>query len=256
MLSKNKISFINSLKNKKYREIHRQFVAEGSKLVVDLLKSSFTVHEVYAQPGWLETFDKHFISSSISIIEIREEEMGRITALSTPSPVLAVVNFPERELMTNEIASGLTLVLDDMHDPGNLGTIVRIADWFGIGHIVCSLTCVDLYNPKVVQSTMGSIARVQVHYFDLCQFLAGLPGDFPVYGTFLEGENMYDKKLAEKGVIIIGSESNGISPEVEKFVSDRLYIPAYPPNSGGAESLNASVATAIVCAEFRRRMLR
>ena len=146
----------------------------------------------------------------------------------------------------------LCLALDDVQNPGNLGTIVRLADWFGIEHIFCSRGCADIYNPKTVQATMGGLARVQVHYMDLPQMLSLLPEDVPVYGTFLDGDNLYKKSLDNRGLIVMGNEGKGISSSVEAFVTERLYIPNYPAGRATSESLNVAIATAIVCAEFRR----
>ena len=154
----------------------------------------------------------------------------------------------------NEVAKKqLCLVLDDVQNPGNLGTIVRLADWFGIEHIFCSKGCADIYNPKTVQATMGGIARVQMHYVDLPEMLSSLERGIPVYGTFLDGDNMYQKTLENRGLIVMGNEGKGVSREVEALVSERLYIPNYPEGRETSESLNVAIATAIVCAEFRRR---
>jgi RNA methyltransferase, TrmH family len=258
MLSKSRISFISSLKIKKYREIHRQFIAEGSKLVLDLLKSHYIIKECYASASWINEIQPGIIPGSISVNVVDEAEMGKITCLSTPSRVLALVEIPENRMDFSKFAD-LVLVLDDIRDPGNLGTIIRIADWFGVETVICSENSVDLYNPKVVQATMGSIARVNVIYEELEAFFQKLPVGIPVYGTFLRGENIYTKDLDNKGILIIGNEAKGISKVVEKYVTDRLFIPgfrSYETSDRSADSLNASVATAIVCSEFRRRLFR
>jgi TrmH family RNA methyltransferase len=186
--------------------------------------------------------------------EVTDEELKRASFQETPQQVLAVFKQLTYEVDVNEVArKQLCLVLDDVQNPGNLGTIVRLADWFGIEHIFCSKGCADIYNPKTVQATMGGIARVQVHEADLPELLSRLDKDIPVYGTFLDGENMYGKELENRGLIVMGNEGKGVSKEVAAFVTERLYIPNYPEGRETSESLNVAIATAIVCAEFRRR---
>ena len=255
MLSRNQVKHIHSLKQKKFREIHQQFLAEGSKLILEMLDSSYKLSAIYATAEWLTQNDSILISRKIPYTEISVPEMERITALSSPSPVLAVAEFPEIPIFASDIFNDLALVLDDIKDPGNLGTILRIADWFGIRFIICSMNTVDLYNPKVIQATMGSFTRVMVIYDNLPRFLSSFDGKTRIYGTFPEGENIYSGPLKTKGIIVIGNESEGISSEIAELVTDRISIPSYPPASGHdhAESLNASVATAIICSEFRRR---
>lgn len=252
MLSKNRIKFIHSLKRKKFRETHHRFLVEGSKLVLDLLRSPYSISEIFVTHSWIAEKVQEVIQRKVPVTEITEAEMEKITSLSTPSPVLAIVEIPAAVPDVTGIAGDLVLMLDDIRDPGNLGTIIRIADWFGIRTIICSENTVDLYNPKVVQSTMGSIAKVDVFYRDLKKFLEDLPHNIKIYGTFLDGENIYTGILENKGIVIIGNESNGISGDVSHFVSNRLCIPAFTPGKP-PDSLNASVATAIVCSEFRRR---
>jgi TrmH family RNA methyltransferase len=190
----------------------------------------------------------------VEVDEVTEEDLKRVSFQETPQQVLAVFKQPVYEVDVNVVAKkNLCLVLDDVQNPGNLGTIVRLADWFGIEHIFCSKGCADIYNPKTVQATMGGIARVQVHYVDLPEMLKSLEVGIPVYGTFLDGENMYQKTMENRGLIVMGNEGKGVSKEVEAFVSERLYIPNYPAGRETSESLNVAIATAIVCAEFRRR---
>ena len=234
MLSKNEIKEIRALGQKKFRDEQGLFVVEGEKLVEEALRSGFEVV-------------RHF-----RIEEIGEEAMARISQLTHPSPALAVVRQPDREQLRTE-ADELVLALDGIRDPGNLGTILRIADWFGIRQILASEDTVELYNPKVVQATMGAIFRVRVHYCDLPVVMPGLTGHLPIYGTFLEGDNIYETPLTKGGIIVMGSEANGISPEVAAIVTRKLHIPPFPPDSHTSESLNVAVATAITCAEFRRR---
>jgi TrmH family RNA methyltransferase len=256
MLSGNQVKYINALKLKKNRETQRQFIAEGSKLVIELLNGPYHINEIYATPEWIGMNAAFVRPGKIIPQQVTEKELSRITALNTPSPVLAIVSIPSAEVEPLSFNNKLVLALDDIRDPGNLGTIIRIADWYGISAVICSETTVDLYNPKVVQATMGSIARIPVHYTNLADFLSGLPASHKVYGSFLEGENIYTSVLSDNGVIIIGNESKGISQGVEKFVTDKIHIPSFATGKKSeehVESLNASVAAAVICSEFRRR---
>jgi len=253
MLSKNTIKHINALKLNKFRASFHEFIAEGDKLVTELLESHFKIIEIFAVKEWLAI---HKIADNIAITEVTVAELERISGLTTPNMVMALLEIPEPHMIDALVFDKLILVLDEIKDPGNLGTIIRIADWFGIKNIVCSHHTVDVYNPKVVQATMGSIARVYVQYLDLVEFFNTAPKDLPVYGTLLNGENIYTQSLSKNGMIIIGNESNGISNEIIPFISQKLYIPSFAiSRENKAESLNAAVATAIVCAEFMRRTL-
>ena len=249
MLSKNKIKYIRSLDLKKNRKEERAFVAEGHKLVGDLL-GHFVCRLLVATRSWL---DKNPKVKAQEIIEVTQEELTRASLQKTPQDVLAIFEQPSYEMQPGVVAQSLCLALDDIQDPGNLGTIIRVADWFGIEDIFCSLGTVDVYNPKTIQATMGALARVKLHYCDLPSFIASLK-DIPVYGTFLDGDNMYEKKLTPHGLIVMGNEGNGVSAEVANLVNERLYIPNYPPQRETSESLNVAMATGIICAEFRRRM--
>ena len=237
-MSKNELRHVRALSQKKYRDETGLFVVEGEKMVSEALSSGFEVVSVYRRD------------------DIGEEAMGRLSSLSSPSPVLAVVRQPAPSAFS--ASKGLFLALDGIRDPGNLGTILRVADWFGIDGVVASPDTVELYNPKVVQATMGAIFRVPFHRQEIpafCREVLAVGGH--VYGTFLEGENLYRKDLdcgsAAPSVIVIGNESNGISRETAACVSDRLFIPPYPADDPGSESLNAAIATAVTVAEFRRR---
>lgn len=247
-ISSNEIKRVKALQQKKFRDEAGLFVVEGEKMVEEARKSPFRVNAVYRRD------------------EIGDEAMKRISALASPSPVLAVVSKPE-DIYIDDCMSlsgllskgGLYLALDTIRDPGNLGTILRIADWFGIDAVFAAKDTVDVFNPKVVQSTMGAIFRVRMHYVDLpsiSDMMLDLGGR--IYGTFLDGQNIYSRPL-DTGVdgipsmIVIGNESEGISKAMAAKVSDRLYIPPYPADDPGSESLNAAVATAITVAEFRRR---
>ncbi|MBL0329541.1 MAG: RNA methyltransferase [Bacteroidetes bacterium] len=255
MLSKSQISFINSLKQKKYREEHRLFIAEGAKIVPELMQSAIVVKQVYATSDFLRN---NVIPATVERFEIKENELERISVLTKANEVLAVCETPNYVLNAEDLKGKLTLLLDDIKDPGNLGTIIRIADWFGIENIICSSETVDAFNPKVVQATMGSIARIKVHYVDLVAFLQQqtTTNKQPVYGALLEGKNIYSEKLSSEGLIVIGNESRGISEDVQKLITDKISIPSfshYKQGSGEAESLNAAIATSIICSEFRRR---
>lgn len=250
MLSKNKIKYIRSLEQKKYRKEEKAFLAEGHKLVGDL-SGHFECRLVAATSTWLES---HPDIKADEIVEVSEEELKKASLLKTPQDVLAVFRIPETNPGTRDIAGSLCLALDDVQDPGNLGTILRTADWFGIRHVFCSIGTADAYNPKTVQATMGALARVRIHYCDLKDLIGTLP-DMPVYGTFLDGKNIYGQELTPHGLIVMGNEGKGISQEMEKLVNRRLLIPNYPQGEETSESLNVATATAIVCAEFRRRML-
>ncbi len=246
-ISNNEIKRLKSLQQKKFRDETGLFVVEGEKMVEEAMKSGYKVREVYRRD------------------EIGEEAMKRISSLASPSPVLAVVEKPEDIYVENvsDISSlwkkgGLFLALDTIRDPGNLGTILRVADWFGIDAVFAAENTVEIFNPKVVQATMGAIFRVKFHYVNLPELSDLMLGDGGnIYGTFLDGENMYSKTLSTGGdkpaMIVIGNESEGISQAMAEKVSDRLYIPPYPADDPGSESLNAAVATAITVAEFRRR---
>ena len=250
MISKNRIKYVRSLEMKKYRKAEGVFVAEGHKLVGDLL-GAFELVYVAAVQEWAERHADALRGVDMDVVT--DDELRRISFQETPQQVLAIFRQPQYEVNASEVAkTQLCLALDDVQNPGNLGTIVRLADWFGIEHIFCSRGCADIFNPKTVQATMGGIARVQVHYVDLPQMLATLDAGIPVYGTFLDGETIYQKTLENRGLIVMGNEGKGVSPEVEAHVTERLYIPNYPAGRETSESLNVAIATAIVCAEFRR----
>ena len=238
MISKNEIKEIRALGQKKFREERGLFVVEGEKLVEEALRSGFDVVAHYR------------------VEDIGAETMGRISQLTHPSPALAVVRCPapvEPVIDPDE----LVLALDGVRDPGNLGTILRIADWFGIRQVLASPDTVECYNPKAVQATMGAIFRVRVHYCDLPAFLGrpAKPGRTNVYGTFLEGDNIYQAPLTRGGILVMGSEADGVSPEVAAVVDRKLFIPPFPADAHTSESLNVAVATAICCSEFRRRKI-
>lgn len=240
MISKNKIKLIHSLETKKGREKVGLFVAEGPKVVNDLLHEGFVADEI--------------------LDDI--EDIKKVSFLQHPQPLLGVFKLPEvtlkspndyLSLFNKVVDNHLVLALDGVQDPGNLGTIIRIADWFGIENIFCSHETADCWNPKVVQATMGSIARVKLHYLNLNDLIDQLPADYPIYATLLDGYNIYEQELSHHGMIVMGNEGKGISPQLRTKINRKLLIPNYPPERETAESLNVAIATSIVCAEFRRR---
>ncbi len=249
MLTKNQVKRIQSLGRKKGRKEEGCFIAEGDKLVEDTLQA-FELDTLLATRSWIEAHP--WVTQAQ---EVTDTEMARVSQLTTPSQVLAVYRIPQYRLDSEALRNELVLALDTVQDPGNLGTIVRLADWFGIHHIVCSPETADLYNPKVVQATMGALARVKVYYTPLPDFLASMERE-RVYGTFLDGVDMYQTELSGSGVIVMGNEGNGISRELEPYIGRRLYIPNYPLGAPTSESLNVAMAAAITCAEFRRRQNR
>ncbi len=250
-VSKNRIKYIHSLELKKNRKADKVFLAEGHKLVGELL-GHFPCRFIIATAEWLSE-NRHLPTEDVSVAT--EEELARASLQKTPQQVLAVFQQPEDETDASVISRSLCLALDDVQDPGNLGTIVRLADWFGIEHIFCSPNTVDIYNPKAIQATMGGIARVKLHYTPLPDLIRS-SGEVPVYGTFLDGENIYTQPLTPYGLIVMGNEGNGIGKEVEQLVNRKLYIPNYPAGRETSESLNVAIATAVVCAEFRRQAAR
>jgi RNA methyltransferase, TrmH family len=244
MLSKSIIKYIQSLQHKKFRTVEKLFVAEGPKLVGELLQGKkFRCRNVYAVASWKPEF---VLPDNCLVERIADFELEKISSLSTPNQVLALFEIPEQTPVT-DLNKKFTLVLDDVQDPGNLGTIIRIADWFGVEHIICSLQTADQYNAKVVQSTMASLQNVQLFYTDLPTWLAGT-SDVPIYAASLGGEPLQQFSNAGEGIIIIGNESKGISPELLKMATTKINI----GRIGQAESLNAAVATGIIMYEFTR----
>lgn len=244
MISKNQQKYIRQLEQKKYRKREGCFVAEGTKVVGDLLKR-YQPLALYATESW-------DAPKGVGYTLVSEEELQRVSFQQHPQQVLAIFPIPQPTDPVS-LRGSLTLALDGVQDPGNLGTIIRIADWFGIDTIICSEDTADAWNPKVIQATMGSIARVNVIYANLLELLDTLPSDYPVYGTFLDGENIYTQTLSSEGLIIMGNEGNGISDAVRAKVNRRLLIPDFHQGDT-ADSLNVAIATAITCSEFRRRI--
>lgn len=250
MITKNQIKHLSSLKQLKFRKEFREFVVEGEKMLAELLKSDLEILSVYALEEWINTNEDLLLSLNIDICKVSPKVLERISSLKTPNKVLALVKMPEYPLPQKSDFEDLVLVLDKIQDPGNLGTIIRTADWFGVKHIVCSEDTVDLFNTKVIQSTMGSFLRVKTHYTKLSGFLKNnVSQGLNIYGALLDGENVYDHKFPGKGILIIGNESKGISDEIEQLITHRISIPAH--KNSKAESLNASVAAGILMGEFR-----
>ena len=253
MLSKNKIKYIRSLSLSKFRTLHREFISEGTKVVSELVKSPIAVSDIFVTQRWADDNSKLHLSFSYEIIT--ENEMKLISQLSTPPGVLAIAAIPTCNLEINKIQDDLCLVLDGINDPGNLGTIIRTADWFGVRHIICSLDTVDAYHPKVVQSTMGSLFRIHVYETELSSFLNSVKSqNISIFGAVMQGANIYKTQLSIKSsFLIIGSESHGIRDYILPFINYPITFPAFSKNyEQGAESLNASIATALILGEFRR----
>ena len=247
-MTRSDIQLVRSLSDKRGRSEHGLFVAEGAKLIGELRRSNLRIHRIFATEGLFEGPEVECVT---------EKEMERLSLLKTPSNSLAIVEIPRYRLDAAHVGQRLTLALDDVQNPGNLGTIIRLADWFGIGEIFCSPATADCFNPKVVQATMGAILRVRVHYVELAPLLAQAAArGVPVYGTFLEGENLYDAQLTDGGIIVMGNEGRGVRPDVAQTVTRKLFIPPFPADRRASESLNVAMATGVVCAEFRRRGIR
>ena len=241
MLSKNQIKNISQLKQKKFRETEQLFIAEGVKVIQELVASSLKLVHIYST----ESHDFGVRSEQITLIS--ENDLKKISALTNPNTCLAVFEIPKNEGLKNE---NLQVALDDVRDPGNLGTIIRLCDWFGITELICSETTVDSYNPKVIQATMGSITRVKIYYLDLESHLKKTK--VPVYGTFMDGENIYKQNLTTEGIIVMGNEANGISKQIEALVTNKIAIPRFG-SLQATESLNVATATAITLSEFKRK---
>ncbi len=251
MISKNRIKYIRSLEQRKVRRTDDVFLAEGPKLVGELLPY-FSCRFLAATADWLHAHDD---VKADEVTEASPDELSRASLLRTPQDVIAIFSQRHDGVPAGVLDNQLCLALDGVQDPGNVGTILRVADWFGIEHVFCSADTADVYSPKTVQATMGALARVHVHSTDLTALIASASADTAVYGTFLDGADIYAQPLSRTGLIIMGNEGNGISREVGCLVRQRLLIPNFPTGRHTTESLNVGVATAVVCAEFRRRCL-
>ena len=243
MITANQKKFVKSLGQKKFRTEYNSFIVEGEKVLSELLQSDFEIESIFATQPWIELN----LNLAVECIEVSQKELNSISSLKTPNNILAIVKQKNNQLV--DLSSQLTIALDTIQDPGNLGTIIRTADWFGIKNIICSSDSVDVYNPKVMQATMGSFFRVSVHYINLREFFSKNK-KLTVFGGLLDGENIYKKELNSKGsILLLGNESKGISNELIPFITDKIFIPKF----GKAESLNVAMATAILCSEFARR---
>ena len=240
MVSKNQIKLITSLQQKKYRQTHQLFIAEGVKVIQELLVSNFMLEHLFVTENLFESVpsDKKTL--------ISESDLKKISCLATPNNCLALFKIPNEKKILHD---GLIVALDEVRDPGNLGTIIRLCDWFGVKQIVCSTNSVDIYNPKVVQATMGSISRVNVVYTNLVEFLSNAQAE--IFGTIMDGKNVYKENLPQNGILVLGNEANGISKEIENLITQKLSIPRFG-DLQKTESLNVATATAIFLSEFKR----
>lgn len=253
MLSKNKIKLIQSLNRKKNRDETGLFLVEGNKMVEEALRSEFQIELLVCTSTFLDQ-NSNLSGLANELIETDSENLHKASLMQNPQDALALVRQPLNSKPEFNLNSDLVLALDFIQDPGNLGTIFRIADWFGVSSIICSENTVDCFNPKVVQASMGAIFRIKTWYTKLEDFLGDAERkQIPIYGTFLDGQNIYTQALTNNGVVIMGNEGNGISEEIGRFVSNRLFIPSFSTNENKTESLNVAIATAICCSEFRRR---
>lgn len=252
MLSKAKIKYVRSLERKKVRGEEHVFVAEGNKMVEDMLAAGFACEWLIAKPSWMEMQGDLCVKEMVVAEE--EDDIRKVSFLKTPQDVLAVFKKPLWDVESFEAKGKLVIALDGVQDPGNLGTILRIADWFGIEHIVCSNDTADVFSPKTVQATMGALAHIKVYYTNLEAYLKEQAAKgVPLFGTFLDGDDIYKKELTPNGIIVMGNEGQGIRPSIGALISDRLLIPNYSDGRETSESLNVAIATAVICAEFRRR---
>jgi TrmH family RNA methyltransferase len=253
MVSKNTIKLIKSLALKKIRIKENLFLVEGDKNVSEVLASDFGIIKLYATNPFLEN-NKSLLYKANQIVEVTQQDINQASLLKNPQNSIALCALPETKNLPDSIDSDLWIYLDDIQDPGNLGTIIRICDWFGIEYLFCSSKTADIFNPKVIQASMGSFCRIQVYYtpFEPLTKLA-INSGLPILGAFLDGENIYEMKLPLKALLVMGNEGNGISAEIENIIEQRIKIHAFNQNPASAESLNVSVATAIICAEFKRQ---
>ncbi len=248
MLSKSQISLLKSLQHKKERKENGLFLVEGYKSVIEFINSSYQIEAIYHTASFASKMLN--LSQKINLYNISVTDIEKISSLKTPQEVIALVKIPLHPPLNNQkLRQKFSLVLDGIQDPGNMGTIIRTADWFGIDNIICSEDTVDAYNPKVVQASMGSLSRINVHYADITSVLPQI--GLPIFGAMLNGENIYQTKFGNEGLIVMGNEGNGLRPEVERLISKAITI----PRAGKAESLNVGIATALFCAEITRNKL-
>ncbi|QZT37017.1 RNA methyltransferase [Halosquirtibacter xylanolyticus] len=252
-LSKNRIKYIKSLSQKKYRKQEKHYIAEGAKIIEDLILANHPIKIIYAAP---EAYDKLLNLSqrkNITLVETSIKSIEKASHLTTPSNAIALMAIEPDVFSIDMLHNKITIALDNIQDPGNLGTIIRIADWFGIDNIICSKDTVDVYNNKVIQSTMGAIARVKVYYDDLHHIIdQATQNNINIFGTFLDGKNIYSEELPKQGIVVMGNEGKGISESIESLVTNKITIPSFRQEKG-SESLNVAMATSIICSEFMRR---
>jgi TrmH family RNA methyltransferase len=245
MLSKSQIGFIKSLHQKKYRKENGIFIIEGIKSIIEFLPSTYQLHSIYYLAAYKSLLPN--LPSNIKLFEINNAELDKISTLQSPQGILALVHIPKTNVFNfNILKNSFTLVLDGVQDPGNLGTIIRTADWFGVKNIICSVNTAEIYNPKTIQATMGSLCRVNVFYQDLPEMLSH--AEVPVFGALLDGKNSYTVDWGKEGILILGNEGQGISAEVKKFIQ----FPVTIPRTGSAESLNVAISAGILCSEISR----
>jgi TrmH family RNA methyltransferase len=247
MISKKWIKLINSLQHKKYRRQHQAFLVEGAKSVLELFSSDYQIQMLFVTDEFHQQHIRMLQKQSLEYQVVSQQELEKTGVFQTNNACLAVVSTkPNQPLQVN--GHEYLLMLDDVKDPGNVGTILRIADWFGINKVICSENTTDFYNPKVIAASMGSFTRVQAYYCDLSQYLQEIAVELPVYGAFLDGTDVHAVNFAKAGILVMGNESQGIRPQIEAMVTSKIHIPRY----GGAESLNVGIATAVICDNIRR----
>jgi RNA methyltransferase, TrmH family len=254
MLSKNKARFVISLQKKKVREEYKLYIIEGDKIVKEFISAGIQIKSLIAKPEFISSLPKDGMNGVSEIEPVSYEELKQISGLKTPHNAIAVVCIPDSELSISKFLKHQCIALDCIQDPGNLGTIIRAAAWFGIKHIVCSEDCVDVYNPKVIQASMGAIIHVNILYTGLKEFLSSArTKKIPVFGTLLEGESIYNHNLGKKGIILLGNESKGISDDLVPYIDNRIMIPRFSESTLGIDSLNVGMAASIILSEFARR---
>lgn len=254
MISKNRAKYIVSLQKKKVRDEEKLFIIEGDKIVREFLTSGVAIKSLIAKPEFINSIPGEVLSKVPEVEDVSYDELKAISTLKTPHNALAIIRMPDCDLNLNEVFKELCVALDFVQDPGNLGTIIRAAGWFGIKNIICSPDCVDVYNPKVIQASMGALLHVNIFYSDLKKFLSATEqNNISVFGTLLEGESIYSHKLADKGIILLGNESKGISSELLPFITDKIMIPKFSAGKHGIDSLNVGMAASVVFSEFSRR---
>ena len=244
MITRNQIKYIRSLRLKKNRDMHNCFVVEGEKIVAELLKSDFNVKAIFATKNWEQSAE-----NTIQVNIVSEKDLKRISALKSPNKVVVITEIPQKYFDVFSIKKGLTLALEDINNPGNLGTIIRACDWFGIKNIICSNSSVDIYNPKVIQATMGSFLRVNVYYDNIKEIIKKFPNNFSIYGAFIDGKNISTLDLNPNALLVLGNESFGISNKLSKLITEKITIKS---KKAGVESLNVAIATSILLYEFNR----